>query len=209
MQTFILLHFCILTKHSMRTLAIIVFVQTQSWSQTIAVNTQHLFWPSRALVSKLGGWFVVCIWSCISWLLSWSWRRRLSGCGKPGYLVAGFGTLAALLWGFPVPTPGLDHVTSATWLKATQLKHLAVKRVQGQILFSILWEVEKKRWPPFLLSVVLPGWIQAPHHNHNATTSGQCSKNGLEKELIKFVDIIDNLKKNALNRLQINKWSWL
>ena len=43
MKTFILLHYCILTKHSMRTLAIIVFVQTQSWSQTIAVNTQHLF----------------------------------------------------------------------------------------------------------------------------------------------------------------------
>ena len=38
---------------------------------------------------------------------------------------------------------------------------------------------------------------------------GSALKNGLEMELINFFDIIDNLKKNALNRLQINKWSWL
>ena len=66
----------------------------------------------------------------------------------------------------PLPAPKLHSLNTWLW-----------KEFKGTFC-SQFFERLKKRdgLPPLLLSVVLPGWIQAPHHNHNATTSGQCSK---------------------------------
>ena len=138
-----------------------------SLSQTLCGTTTAVqYTPSILSLSSLRvGWCSWLVWLVLSLVLhdwfpkTWTSCQLEAGFGKLSWLVAGFGTLAALLWGFPVPTPGLDHVTSATCAKATQLKHLAVKRVQGQILFSILWEVEKKRWPTTLFAVGCSTWM--------------------------------------------------